>query len=114
MSKRLCPIHGVWEKTGTAKRCPQCSKQSQKNYDDFRRDKTLTKFYASPEWRKLRKLQLTQDPLCVICGRPATVADHIQEIKDGGCKLCIENLQSLCNGCHTSKTAKAKKKRFKK
>ena len=111
MSKRLCAIHGIWEHKKPKDRCPQCSKQTQKHYDTFRRDKGLTKFYSSPEWRKLRAIQLKRDPLCVKCGRPATVADHIKEIKDGGEKLSLDNLQSMCNGCHTSKTAEEKKKR---
>ncbi len=109
--KRICPIHGVWEKNSPRGRCPKCSKQTQKDYDTNKRDKGLTKFYASGQWRKLRALKLKRNPLCVKCGRPATVADHIIEIKDGGCKLCIDNLQSMCNGCHTSKTAAEKKKR---
>jgi 5-methylcytosine-specific restriction endonuclease McrA len=111
MSKRICAIHGIWEHKKPRDRCPQCSKQTQKNYDTFRRDKGLTKFYSSGEWRKLREMQLKRDPLCVKCGRPATVADHIKEIKDGGEKLSLDNLQSMCNGCHTVKTAEEKKKR---
>ena len=112
--KRLCSIHGLWTKTDKKSRCPKCSKQTQKDYDIHKRDKGLTKFYASTQWRKLRDIQLKRSPLCVKCGRAATVADHIIEIKDGGCKLCLDNLQSMCNGCHTSKTAAEKKKRVEK
>ncbi len=111
MSKRLCNIHGLWEKKSPKDRCPKCSKQTHRNYDKYKRDKGMTSFYASGEWRKLRDIQLKKNPLCVTCGRIATVADHIKEIKDGGCKLCIDNLQSMCNGCHTSKTAEEKRKR---
>ena len=109
--KRICPIHGLWNFEKKSDRCPSCSKQTQKNYDTYKREKGLTKFYASRQWRKLREVQLKKSPLCAKCGRAATVADHIIEIKDGGCKLCLDNLQSMCNGCHTSKTAAEKKKR---
>lgn len=112
--KRLCSIHGIWEKKKPRDRCPKCSKQTQKNYDKHSRDKSLTKFYSSSQWRKLRELQLKKNPLCIKCNRTATVADHIIEIKDGGCKLCLDNLQSMCNGCHTSKTAEEKRKRSEK
>jgi 5-methylcytosine-specific restriction protein A len=111
MSKRICPIHGIWNKVNKTDRCPICYKQSHKHYDDHVRDKGLTKFYASSEWRKLREQQLKRHPLCVMCNRPATVADHIKEIKDGGEKLSLDNLQSMCNGCHTRKTAEEKRKR---
>ena len=111
VSKRICPIHGMWEKKKSTDRCQKCNKQTQKNYDTHTRDKGLTMFYKSPEWRKVRVLQLKNSPLCVKCERVATVADHIIEIKDGGCKLCLDNLQSMCNGCHTSKTASERKKR---
>ncbi len=114
MSKRICPIHGIWEKRSSKDRCPQCTKRWQKNYNNHSRDKNLTKFYASKEWRELRALKLKQDPLCARCGKAATVADHIIEVKDGGCKLCIDNLQSLCNGCHTVKSAEERKKRAEK
>ena len=111
MAKRLCPIHGIYEKITARAKCPKCSSRTQKRYNETSRNKDLRKFYDSPQWRKVRVIQLTKSPLCVDCGRVATVADHIIEIKDGGCKLCLDNLQSLCNGCHTSKSAKERKKR---
>lgn len=98
-------------------RCPElvygtyCEKHKRKvnrEYNSYRRDEDTKKFYSSTEWRKLSKLQLRTNPLCVEClkdGRivPARIADHIQPIKEGGARLDIENLQSLCLGCHNKK-----------
>jgi 5-methylcytosine-specific restriction endonuclease McrA len=42
---------------------------------------------------------------------PAKIVDHIKEIKDGGDRLSLENLQSMCIPCHNIKTAKEKQHR---
>ncbi len=66
-----------------------------------------TKFYQSPQWRKLRALQLEQQPLCEDCKTiPARVADHITPINQGGEPLSIDNLQSLCHTCHNRKSGR--------
>lgn len=49
--------------------------------------------------------------LCVKCGEIAKVVDHIIEINDGGCKLCYDNLESLCHLCHNRKTREVKRGR---
>ncbi|WP_201351882.1 HNH endonuclease signature motif containing protein [Hydrogenimonas urashimensis] len=54
--------------------------------------------------------------LCQACKRqgvitPATIVDHIIEIKDGGCATCSDNLESLCASCHAKKTAEQRKER---
>lgn len=69
------------------------------------------KFYQSTAWRELRALKIEQSPLCEECQRKgittlAQVVDHIVPISKGGAKLDIENLQSLCNPCHNSKSGK--------
>ena len=107
MPKSICNLHGIY----SGGKCPQCAKQSTKRYDKEKRDKTLAKFYASAKWKKVRDLQLKQEPLCRMCGRPATLVDHIVEIRDGGAKLDFSNLQSLCHSCHNKKTALAKSRR---
>lgn len=75
------------------------------------RQHSNTKFYQSTQWRKLRALKLSQQPLCEEClthgtHTPASVADHITPINRGGVALDIENLQSLCSTCHNKKSAK--------
>ena len=72
-----------------------------------------TEFYQSRQWRVLRAVKLQQNPLCEECQRqgrltPAQMVDHIVPINKGGEPLALENLQSLCNRCHSIKTAKDK------
>lgn len=56
--------------------------------------------------RKMRAVQLANNPVCATpgCGRPAVDADHIERISDGGARLDLNNLQSLCHQCHSRKT----------
>jgi len=77
-----------------------------KDYNKNRRNKKNFKFYNSSEWKKLRALQLNDEPLCEICQSIGEVVDHIKEISDGGCATCLDNLQTLCKICHNIKTAR--------
>ena len=68
-----------------------------------------TSFYRKSPWRKLRKVVLNKNPLCVICLEEgivtqADVVDHIVPIKQGGAKLDETNLQGLCHKHHNKKT----------
>lgn len=70
-----------------------------------------SKFYQSKQWRKVRKLYVQQNPLCVHClDRGLTTAvqevDHIKPLRLGGAKFDFENLQSLCKSCHARKSGK--------
>lgn len=56
-------------------------------------------------WRRLRCLQLARQPVCEVCGMPATVVDHRIPLRAGGERLDEANLQSLCERCHNRKTA---------
>lgn len=65
-------------------------------------------FYASTQWRKLRKLYRSAHPLCEECERNgivrlAEMVDHIVPIANGGAALDERNLQSLCRACHNKK-----------
>ena len=62
------------------------------------------------EWRKVRVLALKRDfylcQLCLLVGR-TTVAldvDHIIPLTQGGERLNLSNLQSVCRPCHRTKT----------
>lgn len=82
-----------------------------KPYEGYRHHNTS--FYQSVSWRKLRLVQLQEHPLCEECLRqgrhtPAQMVDHIIPINKGGAPLDIENLQSLCNRCHSRKSARDK------
>jgi len=63
-------------------------------------------------WHKIRTLYLQANPLCALCekrGRltPATCVDHIIPHRgDDALMWDEENFQSLCQSCHSRKTAK--------
>ena len=58
-------------------------------------------------WRALRKKALDRDGWrCVKCGRAGMLqVDHIKPMETGGAPWDLDNLQSLCRGCHIDKTA---------
>jgi|SRR5215468_6480678 len=60
------------------------------------------KFYKTARWKRLRKLQLMQHPLCKFCLErgivtAANVVDHVAPHKG-----ITGDLQSLCEPCHNS------------
>lgn len=69
-------------------------------------------FYSSTEWRTLRLIKLSNDPLCEICLKtdklvPASEVHHIKDIEDDPTyenATNYEGLQSLCKSCHSSIT----------
>ena len=59
-------------------------------------------------WRKMRRLVLHRDPLCIECLKSGTIrpsidVDHVKAKRDGG-DDSMENLQGLCKACHSRKT----------
>lgn len=81
------------------------------DYSADRKDRQV--FYVSAKWRRLRARHLHSEPLCRRCksdGRfvQATVVDHIFRFVNTADPLAIDpsNLQSLCDRCHNSKSAK--------
>ena len=61
-------------------------------------------------WRKTQQAQLAREPMCRLCaaiGRAtfATQVDHIKTRAMGG-NEDVANLQSICEPCHTLKTAR--------
>ena len=63
-------------------------------------------------WARLRMMQLRREPLCRSCaGQGLTVAarqaDHIVPKRQGG-RDSLDNLQSLCDSCHSVKTNQEK------
>ena len=63
--------------------------------------------YNTAHWKRRRKLQLAQHPLCAIClqrGLPtaATVADHVKPHNGDRNLFFVGELQSLCESCHNS------------
>ena len=64
--------------------------------------------YMRNDWRRLRKLFLSENPLCVLCrASPAAHVDHIRAHRgDESLFLDWDNLQALCHSCHSAKTNK--------
>lgn len=70
-----------------------------------------SKLYNSRAWRKFRKQYLETNPLCVMCDAegiitPATVLDHIKQVRKGGDPYDTDNVQSLCSKHHNRKSGK--------
>lgn len=61
-------------------------------------------------WRRLRDAFIMQNPICVFCGHPAAVMDHIVPVAvDRTRRLDVTNLRPVCTGCHAKLTANLKK-----
>ncbi|WP_116316054.1 HNH endonuclease [Bacillus subtilis] len=78
-----------------------------KHYNKHSRNKTITSFYKSTDWKRTRQLALIRDNyLCQHCLKdhcftPADMVHHIVEVKEDWAKrLDLDNLVSLCNACH--------------
>lgn len=74
------------------------------------REKVNRKRY-NYRWRRFRDWYAKRNPLCEEClkhGRttPMRIVDHITPIEQGGARLAVSNVQSLCQSCHNQKTAK--------
>lgn len=66
---------------------------------------SLKRSGSTSKWRKLREQVLFRDGrMCVICGADEKLqVDHIVERQHGGTDH-MDNLQTLCETCHKSKT----------
>ena len=82
--------------------------------DDLKRRTDLSDpFYRSRAWKNIRSYILTTQPLCRICGSPATCVDHIKRIREGADPYDITNLQPLCDHCHAIKRGQERQKSWK-
>ena len=68
--------------------------------------------YNTARWQRLRRLKLSSSPICEDCERigiirPAQAVDHRDPISAGGEPFPdLDKLASLCNSCHSAKTAR--------
>ena len=82
-----------------------------KEYDMRRRDTAGKKIRSSARWRKVRKMVLDMNPLCVVCDANgskvvAVDVDHIIPLAlQPDLAFDTSNLQGLCRSCHNCKTA---------
>lgn len=52
-------------------------------------------------WRRVRAEKLRLDPACELCGGRADTVHHRVPIREGGARLDLDNLVSLCRACHS-------------
>jgi 5-methylcytosine-specific restriction protein A len=86
----------------------ECSKCGASRYRTQDNRASANKRGYGSRWRRLRRMVLARQPLCVICeqhGRiePAVDVHHIRAKRDGGLDT-FENLQALCHSCHSKVT----------
>ena len=68
------------------------------------------RLYNTRRWRRLSKMHLAENPLCVTCEKAGRVemgaaVDHIEPHRgDEGLFWDEANWQSLCKSCHGKKT----------
>ncbi|MEM6320638.1 MAG: HNH endonuclease signature motif containing protein [Bacteroidota bacterium] len=77
----------------------------------FQRRHDDSKFYATPRWRKTRKVYLNRHPFCQIClwqnkVSEAKALDHLIRVQSGGAKFDIRNLMGMCERHHNIKSGK--------
>jgi len=71
----------------------------------------IMQFYGSKRWKSIRNYYYQMNPLCEECERngfimAGTDVDHIKPIRLGGGMVDINNLQTLCKGCHARKSGR--------
>lgn len=95
---------------GICSRCGPLRRATAAEHDERRGDATARGYDSA--WRRVRAVALARDSgLCCLCHRPAVLVDHITPIRDGGERLALDNLQSLCRRCHDAKTGEDVRKR---
>ena len=57
---------------------------------------------SGPAWDRARRAALCRDQWrCVQCGHPADLeVHHLQALDAGGDAFRLDNLRTLCRGCH--------------
>jgi 5-methylcytosine-specific restriction protein A len=80
-------------------------------YNDTDKRKASNQKYSTKQWRTLRQIQLSRHPLCAACLNdnkitPAIHLDHLFPWNSIGDTAFYHNIfQSLCQPCHSVKTA---------
>ena len=70
--------------------------------------------YNSPKWKTLRAKKFEDNPLCEICGAPATEVHHIRAHNgDPDLFYDYDNLMSICHSSHVRETQKESEERKK-
>lgn len=88
-----------------------CPKHKNHGWATYQKDNP-NRFYQTTRWKKLRIVVIRRAcGLCANCEKrglivPGNQVDHILPVSQGGAIWDIDNLQLLCETCHTTKTAK--------
>lgn len=82
--------------------CQIEAKRARNRRHDARRPSARERGYTT-DWDRARKEFLLLNPVCAICGEPATVVDHITPHKgDKALFWSVANWQPLCARHHNS------------
>ena len=91
-----------------------CVDHGGKNTIDTDDRKAFTSMYQTAQWRTLRQVQLSKQPLCESCIKNGKVvqANHVDHLfawnKIGKQAFYNNVFQSLCTNCHSHKSAQEK------
>lgn len=104
----------ICKKAGCGRTCEQGKNycylhkdlETKKKIFTFRgKSKTYHNLYETYRWRTFSKDFLKTHPFCYICGAKATVVDHIIPHRgDLSLFYDVNNVQPLCQSCHSRKT----------
>lgn len=110
MDKQFCPEHAKqrWQQY---KAKYKDTSQSNKQYDQTKRNKQRDALYQSKAWKKIRAIVISrQDNTCFVCGnvwQDRKVVDHLCPLKVDGSRtnaLGSNNLNVMCYRCHNIKS----------
>ena len=107
-ARKPCAYPGC-PKLTTGRNCEEHAKTEAKRYNQYNRDPESNKRYGR-SWARIRAAFLSGNPLCELCKqdgrlRPATLVHHKRKLTDGGTNDW-NNLQALCQECHSRLHAK--------
>jgi 5-methylcytosine-specific restriction protein A len=102
---------GVCARCGTTYTGPHCACRADARRESDHARGTAAERGYDHRWARTRADYLRHHPRCVLCGRPATVADHYPETRRSLVDRGVPNpdvwhrLRPLCKPCHYRHTA---------
>jgi 5-methylcytosine-specific restriction enzyme A len=97
---RLClGCHRHYRSPGIRNRCPDCGRALDR---ELSRQKRARRARNSAQWQKARAAAKQRDgDRCVHCGATEGLqVHHVVRLEDGGAAFELNNLVTLCVGCH--------------
>lgn len=98
---RPCSVPGCPNAAVRGSRCAEHAREVRRQGEEGRASATARGY--DQKWRRIRAAFLKRHTECAECGEPATVADHVVPLSQGGGNDWA-NLQPLCVTCHNRKT----------